>query len=83
MNRDIFNRTEAQARVIFSVHHPEATISLIDGIWVARWMSRATIRRQHDDLIKPYAAFAAINRKGEVVSNGTRFDTIRLAKGLQ
>jgi hypothetical protein len=77
---DIFGHTEKQAKAIFGEPHFHSRISLVDGIWVARFANRPDAYAQRRGATKLQVGYAAINSNGDVVANGTRKDTIALAK---
>lgn len=79
MNKDIYGRTETKARKLFGDAHVASTISLVDGIWVARFYVYPDAYEQRCGAWKPKIGYAALNRRGEAVNNGTRRDTVRLA----
>lgn len=80
MKTDIFGNTLETALKIFGENHADSRIGLQDGIWLARFANRPDAYSQRRGAWKPQIGYAAITRTGEVVSNGTRRDTISLAK---
>lgn len=82
MKTDIFGNTQERAMKTFGENHEDSRIGLQDGIWLARFTTRPDAYAQRRGAWKPQVGYAAIARNGKVVSNGTRRDTIGLAKGV-
>jgi hypothetical protein len=80
MTKDIFGNTLAIAVEVFGEAHSNSRISLFNGIWVARFVNRPDAYAQKRGAWKPQVGYAAISRNRKIVSNGTRTDTIKLAK---
>lgn len=81
--QDIYGRPLRTAVEAFGEQHADSRIGLEGGVWVARFMVRPDVYAQRfNGAFKPQVGYAALDRRGKVVANGTKRDTIALAKGF-
>lgn len=76
---DIYGRSHRDAAKIFNCCRYKPEIKLVSGVWLARWLYKSDSWSSRRGAFRLQVMFSAIDREGQVISNGTRRDTIAMA----